>query len=129
MKETSCVMVCTTLPTTVDATEFARVLVERRLAACVQILKPVWSVYRWKEDIECEMEQPLQMKTTTNRIDELVDQIRGLHPYEVPEGLIFDADGGSRDYQEWVQKETAAVKNPVSDKAEDKKNSDEEKKK
>ena len=120
---------CTTLPTAVEATKFATVLIEERLTACVQIFDPVKSVYRWKEKIECAMERPIHMKTTVNKSDALIARIHGLHPYEIPEILIFAADGVGRDYEAWVKKETNITNDRNSDEAEDKEASDKEEEK
>ena len=120
---------CTTLPETFEVEEFARVLVEERLTACVQMFVPVKSVYRWKEEIEWATERPVQIKTTTRRIDALISRIRGLHPYEVPEILIFAVDKAGQDYENWIRKETAATGATISDEAKDNKTTNEEEKK
>ena len=129
MNESSCLIVCTTLPETFEVEEFARVLVEERLTACVQMFVPVKSVYRWKEEIEWATERPVQIKTTTRRIDALISRIRRLHPYEVPEILIFAVDKAGQDYENWIRKETAATGATISDEAKDNKTTNEEEKK
>ena len=129
MNESSCLILCTTLPETVDVEEFARVLVEERLTACVQMFVPVKSVYRWKDQIECATERPVQMKTTTHRVDALITRIHGLHPYEVPEILIFAPDKAGQDYEDWIRKEPAAPGVTISDEAEDNETTNEEEKK
>jgi periplasmic divalent cation tolerance protein len=96
------VLVLTTLGAGADAAAFARTLVEERLAACVNILPGVTSVYRWKDAVEEEREQQLVIKTAPDRIGALEARLRQLHPYDVPEFLVIPASGGSADYLEWV---------------------------
>ena len=92
----------TTLGADVDATMLARTLVEERLAACVNVLPPMTSVYRWKGATEQEREQQLVIKTTKDRIEALQARMRELHPYELPEFLVLDARG-SEAYLAWIR--------------------------
>ena len=92
----------TTLGAQTDAAAFARVLVDERLAACVNILPAMTSVYRWKEAIEEEREQQLVIKTTSDRVDALEVRFRELHPYEMPEFLVIIVNGGSPAYLAWL---------------------------
>ena len=91
----------TTLGAGADAAALARTLVEERLAACVNILPPMRSVYRWKGAIETEAEQQLVIKTSADRLDALEARLLALHPYETPELLVLDA-AGSDAYLAWV---------------------------
>ena len=102
MEETKCVIVCTMLPMTVEANEFAKILINERLTACVQIFDPVTSIYRWKGKLVESIERPLQLKTASHRIHALIARIQSLHPYEVPELLILSVEGASRDYDAWI---------------------------
>ena len=81
------VLVLTTLGSDADAVEFARILVEEHLAACVNVLPPMTSVYRWKGGVEQESEHQVVIKTTRGRVDALASRLHKLHPYDVPEFL------------------------------------------
>jgi periplasmic divalent cation tolerance protein len=88
------------------ADEIARQLVEERLAACVNLL-PIRSVYRWKGAIAQEPEVTLLIKVSAERVDALVQRLRALHPYELPEILAFDVDAARSlpEYITWVRSE------------------------
>lgn len=96
-------IVLTTIGGGDDAAALARVLVEERLVACVNILSGLTSVYRWQGGIEQDAEQQLVMKTTRDRVPALEARLRGLHPYDVPEFLVLDVDGGGADYLAWLR--------------------------
>ena len=100
--EPSAVIVLTTLGADADATAFARTLVEERLAACVNILPPMRSVYRWKGSVEEDREQQLVIKTSRERLETLQQRLHALHPYEVPEFIVLPIVGGSQAYLEWL---------------------------
>lgn len=95
------VVVLTTVAATFDAAALARSLVEERLAACVNILPAVRSIYRWKEAVEDDREQLLLIKTTDERVDELRGALEARHPYEVPEIVVVRAEALGR-YGEWL---------------------------
>jgi len=95
-------IVLTTLGADVDATALARTLVQERLAACVNVLPAMTSVYRWKGSVELEREQQLVIKTAAGRVAALEARLRELHPYEVPEFLVLRVSGGSDDYLRWL---------------------------
>lgn len=95
------VLVLTTLGASTDAAAFARTLVDERLAACVNVLPPMTSVYRWKGSVEQEQEQQLIIKTTAGRVDALAARLRQLHPYELPEFLVLEAGTGEA-YGTWL---------------------------
>jgi periplasmic divalent cation tolerance protein len=97
------VLVLTTIAAEADAAALARTLVDERLAACVNLLPPMTSVYRWKGQIEQDREQQVVIKTTGDRLGELETRLRELHSYEVPEFLIISADAGAAAYLEWVE--------------------------
>jgi periplasmic divalent cation tolerance protein len=96
------VIVLTTLGAQIDAAAFARVLVDERLAACVNILPAMTSVYRWKGAIEEDREQQLVIKTTSDRVAALEARFHELHPYELPEFLVITVTDGSPAYLEWL---------------------------
>ena len=80
----------------------ARVLVEERLAACVNVLPAMTSVYRWEGAVQQEAEEQVVIKTSTDRLAALEARLRQLHPYELPEFLVITADAGSEAYLRWV---------------------------
>ena len=94
-------VVLTTLGADADATTLARTLVDERLAACVNVLPPMISIYRWKGAIEQDREQQLVIKTTVDRVPALQARLAHLHPYELPEFLVLDAAAGAA-YGAWV---------------------------
>lgn len=100
-------IVLTTVPLEFDAPALVLTLLAERLVACVNILPPMRSLYRWEGAIESASEQPLVMKTTMGRVEELRERLTTLHPYEVPEFLVIEASGGSTAYLEWLRLETA----------------------
>ena len=89
------------------ARALARELVGRRLAACVNLVPGVRSVYRWKGRVEEARETLLVAKTTASRCAALLSAVAELHPYEVPEGIALPVDAGLAPYLEWVRRETA----------------------
>ena len=96
------VLVLTTLGADADAAALARTLVEERLAACVNVLPPMTSVYRWKGQVEQDREQQVILKTTADRVAALEARLAALHPYELPEFLVIPAAGGSEAYLAWI---------------------------
>jgi periplasmic divalent cation tolerance protein len=99
-------IVLTTLGADADAAALARTLVAERLAACVNVLPPMASVYRWKGQIEQDREQQLVIKTTADRVTLLQARLRELHPYELPEFLVLDAAAGAA-YAAWIEESVA----------------------
>ena len=85
-----------------DPSEIATQLVEKRLAACVNIVPQVHSVYRWKDKIQKDTEQLLLIKTVESQIDDLRDALFSMHPYEVPEFVVIRMDDLSAAYREWL---------------------------
>ena len=101
-------IVLTTVGGDADARVLARTLVEERLAACVNILAPMTSVYRWKGQVEQEAEQQLVIKTSEDALSALKARLLALHPYDTPELLVLNADGGEA-YREWLEGATSAA--------------------
>lgn len=95
-------IVITTVAQTYDARAIAEELVSRRLAACVNILPQVYSVYRWEGKVEHDNEQILLIKTLDERLDELRDFILDRHPYEVPEFVVLGIDRIEGPYSDWL---------------------------
>lgn len=85
-----------------DAEGIARALVERGLAACVNVVPGVTSVYRWQGAVEREQEQLLVIKTTRERFEELRRALLELHPYEVPELVALAVEAGHPPYLAWL---------------------------
>jgi len=94
-------VVLTTVAASFDAAALARTLVEQRLAACVNIVAEVRSIYRWNDGIDDEREQLLLIKTTDERVEALREALVALHPYEVPEFVVLAAETGGA-YAEWL---------------------------
>ena len=105
--ESETLLVLTTMPEREAALKLARVLVEKRLAACVNVLSGCTSVYRWEDNLEHAEEVPLLIKTRAGRYAELEAAIRSLHPYELPEIIAVPVVHGLADYLGWVAEETA----------------------
>jgi periplasmic divalent cation tolerance protein len=102
---TGCIQVVTTTDSQDVAQAIARTLVEDRLAACVQIVGPVTSIYRWQCKIETAQEWQCWAKTRRELYIRVEETIRRLHPYEVPEILALEVSACSADYLAWLDKE------------------------
>jgi periplasmic divalent cation tolerance protein len=100
------ILVITNLPDRAAATRLAQALVERRLAACVNVLAECDSVFRWKGVVETAAEVPVLIKTRTGRYAEVEAAIRELHPYELPEIVAVPVRRGLDEYLQWVADET-----------------------
>ncbi len=85
-----------------EADRLARALVERRLAACVNVVPGVVSHYRWQGELQRDEERLLVIKTRAERIEALRDALRELHPYELPELVAFEITAGSPEYLKWL---------------------------
>jgi len=96
------VQVLTTVEKREEAETIARSLVEKRLAACVQIIGPITSTYRWKGEIETAEEWQCLVKTRRELYPQVERAIRRLHSYEVPEIIATPIVAGSADYLEWL---------------------------
>lgn len=94
-------IVLTTAGTREEAGKIARALVERRLAACVNVV-PIESVYRWDEKVESAQEWLLLVKTTAEAFDDVETAIQELHSYELPECVVLAIEGGNEEYLEWI---------------------------
>jgi periplasmic divalent cation tolerance protein len=106
MSDTQHVVVLTTLPADADVATFARELVDARLAACVNLLPPMESIYRWEEKVHRDDERQLVIKTSRDRVAALWDRVRELHPYDVPEFIVLPIVEGSDAYLRWLDRST-----------------------
>ena len=97
-------VVMTTVPDAVTGENLARLIVEARLAACVQILPAMRSVYFWQGAVQTDEENLLLIKTVPEKFDELETFIRSSHSYAVPEIVAFAAEKVSADYLDWLKK-------------------------
>ena len=95
------------VPSAEVGADIAKAVVERRLAACVQVLGPMTSTFRWKGEVETADEWLALLKTTRRRLDSLVAQLTELHPYEVPEVIVTPVTAGNPEYLQWVRDETS----------------------
>ena len=100
-------LVLANLPDQALAERIADALVEQGLAACVNILPPVKSVYRWQGKVQRDTEVPVLIKTTQARYQELEQAILQAHPYDVPEIIALPITAGLPAYLAWMQDETA----------------------
>ena len=96
------VVACTTFPNDFDAIALARELVEDQVAACVTVLPPIRSVYRWDGTVVADQEQQLLIKTTREAVGRLWEALRARHPYDVPEFLVLPVVEGNPAYLAWV---------------------------
>ena len=86
-----------------EADRIAHALVERKLAACVNMVAGVRSVYRWKDQLEEAEEVILVIKTTEDQLAALEEALKALHSYELPEFLVLNVEGVSDAYLQWIQ--------------------------
>jgi len=103
------VLVLTTLPADADAGAFARALVEDRLAACVNMLPVMESIYRWEGRIDRDSERQMFIKTSRERVGALWERVRALHPYDVPEFVVLPIVDGNAAYLKWLGESTSPL--------------------
>ncbi len=104
MKQISVVFI--TIDKEKSADKIINVLLKERLAACVNRVKNVNSSYWWKGKIERAIENLLIIKTKKSMVNRLINRVKTLHPYTVPEIIAFDINEGNKDYIKWVMEET-----------------------
>jgi periplasmic divalent cation tolerance protein len=102
----SSLLVLTNLPDRAAAERIADTLIGQHLAACVNILAPCRSVYRWKGEVQRDEEHPVLIKTTAERYPALEQALRAAHPYELPEIIAVPIERGLPAYLAWVAGET-----------------------
>jgi len=102
------VLVLTTAPDNDAAESWAATLVGERLAACVNVLPPMVSFYRWKGEVNRDAERQMIIKTTRARVAELRKRLIEIHSYELPEFIMLSIEHGSEEYLRWVGEQTGA---------------------
>lgn len=101
------VVVLSTAGSQDEAERIATALVTERLAACVNLVGPIGSIYRWQREVERAAEVLLVIKTRRARVAALVARLRALHSYEVPEAIVLPIVAGAAPYLRWVMAESA----------------------
>jgi periplasmic divalent cation tolerance protein len=96
------VVVLTTVGNEEEALRIARALVDGRLAACVNVLPEMTSVYRWNDGVQQDSERQLIIKTTRTSLDAVRDRVQQLHSYDLPEFLVLPVTSGSQQYLRWI---------------------------
>ena len=100
-------VIYSTTDTLDTARAIARSLVKENLVACVHIIPKIESIYRWQGKIEEANECVLLAKTSEQNVQKTIQKIRSLHPYEVPEIIVFPPVGGLKEYLDYIEAETA----------------------
>lgn len=95
-------LVICTCPSEENAVSIAENVVAQRLAACVNVMPPVYSVYQWQDNVESAQENLILIKTSREKYLALEKVIKSLHPYEVPEIIAFDITSGLPEYLNWL---------------------------
>ncbi len=103
---TEFIIVYVTAPTEEEARKIARALIDNKLAACVNIVREMRSIYRWQGKIEDEAEVLMIVKTRRGHFRRLKETVKQLHSYSVPEIIAIPVVEGSEDYLEWLREET-----------------------
>jgi len=109
----SALVVLSTFPSPDKAAEVARTLVTERLAACVNVLPTVRSIYRWDGAVQDDSEALAVIKTTSEGLDALTTRLVALHPYEVPEVIALPVTGGHASYLAWIAAQLADASAPA----------------
>ncbi len=102
------IVVLVTVPSRQVGDSIAASLVEERLAACVNLVGPITSIYRWEGTVNRDEEHLLIIKSTRRRYGALEERIRQRHPYDLPEVIALPVLAGLEPYLAWVRSETAA---------------------
>jgi periplasmic divalent cation tolerance protein len=103
MPQQDVVMVMTNAPDLLLAKRIAHLLIEEKLAACVNIGAPMLSIYGWKGEVEGDEEIPMMIKTTEDKQRAMIERLVELHPYDIPEAIVVPVTGGYAPYLDWVR--------------------------
>jgi periplasmic divalent cation tolerance protein len=103
-------LVLTTTASQPEARKLARALVDKKLAACVNIIPKIESIYRWKGKVESAQEWLLVVKTTKTQAKAVEKAIKELHSYDLPECIVIPIEGGSRAYLQWLEEQVRPEK-------------------
>jgi len=95
--------------------QIAITLVQEQLAVCVNIIDSVKSIYRWEGHVEKSTEALLIVKAPTDKTDDIIEKVREIHPYEVPEIISFDLTAGNQDYLDWLSGKEVEVEELLLD--------------
>ena len=106
MAARQCRIVLVTCGSIAEARRIGRNVVEKKLAACANIVPGVESIYKWKGKVERAREVLVVIKTTANRLPELEREVTRTHSYDVPEFIVLPIVAGSRNYLAWLQEST-----------------------
>jgi periplasmic divalent cation tolerance protein len=102
------VVVFITVPSREEGKKIATYLVERKLAACVNVLGPIESIYTWNGELTTDEEALLVVKTNMQIFEgQFIPAVKEIHPYDVPEIIALPILKGSKDYLDWIQRETS----------------------
>jgi len=108
------VIVFITTGSATEAQNIAHVLIEERLAACVNIIPSVTSVYRWQDQVQDDQEVLLIIKTAAKMLEKLAARVKQLHSYQVPEIIALPIVAGAQDYLHWLDEQTGPLANAPS---------------
>ena len=109
MTDESEILVLSTTPTRAEAEHLGRLLVDKRLVACVNIIPQLTSIFLWHNSVATEEEVLLMMKSTRRRFPDIEREIKAHHSYSVPEVIAMTICAGSREYLSWIHQVTSVV--------------------
>ncbi|MDO8569015.1 MAG: divalent-cation tolerance protein CutA [Dehalococcoidales bacterium] len=105
MEDSKHVILFITTPNPAEAQKIARLLLEQRQAACVNIIPTVDSLFRWQDKLDSARESLMVVKTRADKVPEIVELVKANHTYTVPEIIAFPIVGGNPEYLEWIDRE------------------------
>jgi len=97
-----CYIFLVTVPNIEEGKNIGKTLIENKVAACVNIIPNIISIYKWKEEVMEDNEYLLLIKTTEENCEKLIQKINEIHSYTIPECLGFEIDKGSKEYLKWL---------------------------
>lgn len=100
------ILVYSTMPTMAEADRIGTILVDERLAACINIIPAIAAIYRWEGRVEKGNECAMIVKSRSLLADAIVERVKALHPYANPALVVIEPTGGSADYMAWIMRET-----------------------